>query len=36
MKIKAWKDDEMKSFLLLDTSAINTAKELVKGVYQNA
>lgn len=30
VRIKAWKDDEMKSFLFLDTSAINNAKELVK------
>lgn len=30
VRIKAWKDDEMKSFLFLDTSAINTVKELVK------
>ena len=30
VRIKAWKDDEMKSFLFLDTSAINSAKELVK------
>lgn len=36
VRIKAWKDDEMKSFLFLDTSVINTAKNLVKGVYQNA
>lgn len=36
VRIKAWKDDEMKSFLFLDTSAINNAKELVKGVYENA
>ena len=30
VRIKAWKDDEMKSFLFLDTAAINSAKELVK------
>ena len=30
VRIKAWKDDEMKSFLFLDTSAINNTKELVK------
>lgn len=30
VRIKAWKDDEMKSFLFLDTSAINMAKNLVK------
>ena len=30
VRIKAWKDVEMKSFLFLDTSAINTVKELVK------
>lgn len=30
VRIKAWKDDEMKSFLFLDTSAINNAKEVVK------
>ena len=30
VRIKAWKDDEMKSFLFLDTSAIKTANELVK------
>jgi hypothetical protein len=30
VRIKAFKDDEMKSFLFLDTSAINNAKELVK------
>lgn len=30
VRIKAWKDDEMKSFLFLDTSKINNAKEVVK------
>lgn len=30
VRIKAWKDDEMKSFLFLDTSTINNANEVVK------
>lgn len=32
VRIKAWKDDEMKIFLFLDTSTINNAKEVVKEV----
>lgn len=30
VRIKAWNDDEIKSFLFLDTSTINNAKEVVK------
>lgn len=29
VRIKAWKDDEIKIFLFLDTSTINNAKEVV-------
>lgn len=30
VRIKAWKDDDIKSFLFLDTSTINNAKAVVK------